>query len=200
MAVPIEGVVREVLARHDRDVLCRRAVEDAWDTVKREYPNRAWYRRKSTTRALVWEHSVKNAVANFDEAPGVAIIPVKDTYSFLFDDTVLVRFKKANTQFLSSNYPTLSALLFHRHDRDLFGHEGHHRVEVAHIFDRLGVNLSWVGVIARDGRNVLWTSELRAGGAIIEQFPVQPELAPVADRVLRPAESEARETDESERE
>ena len=200
MAVPDEGVVREVLARHDRDVLCRRAVEDAWNTVKREYPNRAWYRRKSTTRALVWEHSVENAVDFVGEAPGVTIIPVKDTFSFLFDDSVLVRFKKANTQFLSSNYPTLSALLFHKNDKDLFGHEGHHRVEVAHIFDRLGVNLLWVGVIARDGIKVLWKFELRTGGAVIEPFPVRSELAPAADRVLRPAEQKRREADEIERE
>ena len=200
MAVPDKGVVLEVLARHDRDVLCRRAVEDAWNTVKREYPNRAWYRRKSTTRAIVWEHSVENAIANFEQAPGAKIISVKDTFSFVFDDSVLVRFKKANPQYLSSNYPTLSALLFHKHDTDLFGHDGYRCVEIGHIFDRLEANLSWVGVIARDGRKVVWKSELPIGGAVIEQFPARPEAAPAAERVLQPKELEQSETEESERE
>ena len=159
MAIPDRDVVRKVLAKHDRDTLCRRAAEDAWTTIKSEYPNRAWYRRKSTIRALVWEHSVQNAVDALSGVPGVRIIPANDTFSFLFDDTVLLRFKKANLQLLTSNSPTFSALSFHEHwDRqeDLFGHGGHHRVEVVHVFNRFEGDLVWIGVVARDGRKVLW--------------------------------------------
>ena len=39
MAVPDEDVVREVLAKHDRDIRCRQAVQDAWGAVRRDYPN-----------------------------------------------------------------------------------------------------------------------------------------------------------------
>ena len=63
--------------------------------------------------------------------------------------------RRSSLQLLSSNYPTKSALLFHS-DKDLFGHEGHHRVEIAHVFDRFEIDLDWVGVVARNG----WQSAL----------------------------------------
>jgi hypothetical protein len=199
MAVPDEDVVRKVLAKHSRDTLCRRAVEDAWATVKSEYTNRAWYRRKSTSRALVWEHSVQNAVDALSDVPGARIIPVNDTFSFHFDGIVVLRFKRVSLQLLSSNYPTFSALLFHRSDKDLFGFEGSHRVEVAHVFDRLERNLDWIGVVARDGRKVLWSFELRSGGAVVEQFPASPKPAPASDHVLRPVKRGDDKPDEDER-
>ncbi len=199
MAVPDEDVVREVLAKHDRDIRCRQAVKDAWGAVRRDYPNRAWYRRKSTSRALVWEHSVQMAADLLGDDPGIRVIPVNNTILFLFDDTVLLRFKKAGLQLRSSNYPTKSALLFHsdKSDKDLFGHEGHHRVEIAHVFDRFEIDLDWVGVVARKGRKVFWNFEIREGSAVVEPFPVAQKLPPAVDRVLRPASPEVDKSDEN---
>ena len=199
MAIPDEKVVRDVLTRHDRGMLCGKAVEDAWTTVKSDYPNLAWYRRKSTRRALVWEHSVQNAISALSDAPGVAIIQKNDTRSFILDDTVLLRFKKASLRLLSSNYPTLSSLLYHRHEADLFGHEGYHRVEVVHVFDRIESNLDWVGVVGREGWTPLWNFELPSGGAVVKPFPETPTLRPAADRVLRPVERETDKSDDVER-
>ena len=200
MAIPDETVVREVLDRQNRGTLCRRAVEDALTRVNGDYPNLSWYRRKSTKRALVWEHSVENAIAALGDSRGVSIVHKDDTCLFVLDDTVVLKFKKANRQLISSNYPTISSLFFHKHDKDLFGHSGHHRVEVVHVFDRFEINIDWVGIVARNGRKVLWNFELPAGGAIIEQFPVAPKSSPAADRVLRPVKSEASKSDENERE
>ena len=186
MAVPDEDVVREVLSIRDRGALCRRAVEDALASVNGgEYPNAVWYRRKSTRRALVWEHSVDNAIAALSDDPGVEVHEKNDTRHFVFDDTVLLRFKKADQRFLSTNYPTLSAVLFHRHDTDLFGHEGYHRVEVIHVLDRFERYAVTVVVAAREGKGALWSFELRTDGAVVEQSPITPKPSPVADRVLQ---------------
>lgn len=189
MAIPDEEVVRAVLARDDRDVACRQAVEVAWDAVVTEYPNRAWYRRKSTTRALIWEHSIDNAVSAFNGKQGARIIQENDTYSFLFDDSVLLRYKKATIQLISSNYPTISASLFHQHEPDLFGHLGLHRVEVVHVFNRFETAIDWIGVVARQGKEVLWSFELRAGDRVVLPLPKNDALRPAADTVLRQAKA-----------
>lgn len=199
MPVPDEDVVRRVLAVKDRDVLCRQAVEDAWKIIKEGYPERAWWRRKSTSRALMWEHSVNNAVAAFESDSGVRVIPHNDTASLLFDDIVFARFKKASIQLHTSNYPTLLALMFHRHDRDLFGHEGHHRVEIAHVLNQFETKLDWIGVVARERERVLWHFELRSGGAAVEPLPLPKRPAPAVDQVLRPVKPEAEETRDKER-
>lgn len=186
MPIPDKDLVRKTLQRYDRDIVCRQAVEEAWEAVTSQYPSRAWWRRKSSTRALMWEHSVNNAVMAFDGSPGVNIISHNDTCSFIFDDTVLLRFKKASIQLISSNYPTLLAQFFHRHESDLFGHEGHHRIEIAHVFNQFESKLDWIGAVARQDREVLWDFELRTGGAVVEEFPAPAQLPPAAERVLRP--------------
>ena len=37
---------------------------------------------------------------------------------------------------MTRNYPTRLANLFHTHSGDLFGFEGHHRVEIVHVLNR----------------------------------------------------------------
>ncbi len=116
MPTPNEDIVWRILTANGRDIVCRRAVETAWATVKDGYPEKVWWRRKSTRAAVMWEHSVNNAAGAFDGADGARVIPHHDTASFVFDDTVLLRFKKASIQLHTANYPTFLASLFHRHD------------------------------------------------------------------------------------
>lgn len=198
MPIPDEDVVRRVLAANGRESACRLAVENAWETVKEKYPEQAWWRRRSTRAALMWEHSVNNAVIALESDTGVKVIPHNDTSSFIFDDTVLVRFKKASIQLHTSNYPTLLARQYHRHDRDLLGFEGHHRVEIAHVLNRFGTELDWIGVVAREKDQILWKFGLGAGGAVIETLPLPKPMAPAGDRVLRPTPPSTEEISEKE--
>lgn len=202
MPIPDEDVVRRVLAINDRDILCRKAVEGAWETVKNSYPERAWWRRKSTSRGLMWEYSVNNAVAALADDPGIRVIRHHDTSSLVLDNLVLVRFKKASIQLHTSNYPTLLARLFHRHESDLFGFNGHHRVEIAHVLNQFETGLIWIGVVARERKNILWRYELRSGGADIQSLPLPlpKHPAPAADRVLRPIKPEGDEARDEESE
>jgi hypothetical protein len=185
MPTPDEATVRRVIAANDRDIRCRAAIEAAWETCK-QIPDRSWFRRKTTTAALMWEHCVDNAVNELYGDPGVRVIAHQDTTSFIFDDTVLLRFKRAGLSLMSSNYPTVLANLFHNHDRDLFGFEGHHRVEIVHVLNRFQTELDWIGVVGRERKNVLWEFELRRGGAAVIELPLPERPKPAADTVLRP--------------
>ena len=133
----------------------------------------------------MWEYMVRNAIEAFDDDAGVKPIKHNDTMSFIFDQQVLLRFKKADIELRSRNYPTLLALLFHQHQADIFGYEGLHRVEAAYVLSRFESDLDWVGIVARENHKPLWNFELDAGGAAIERLPVRPTPAPAADRVMR---------------
>lgn len=190
MPVPDKALVQEILAKHDRDIICRRAVEDGWRQVKEKHPDLTWWRRKATRAGVMWENTVQNAISMLVGVPGAKHVPHFDTASFIFDDTILVRFKVANIGLLTSNYPTLLALQYDRHERDLFGFRGHQRVEVVHVLNRFGTALEWIGVVARERRKVIWDFELRSGaaaGATIETLTLKPRTDTAADRVLRPA-------------
>lgn len=186
MPTPDEAKVTAVLNKNDRDIRCRQAVERAWEDC-RKLPDRAWWRRKSTTAAIMWEQSIANVVEALEGDAGVKVIAHQDTTSFIFDDTVFLRFKRAGLSLLSSNYPTQLANLFHSHTRDLFGFEGHHRVEIVHVFNRFQTELDWIGVVARDKKEVLWQFELRRGGAEVIALPPMGQPTPAADTVLRPS-------------
>jgi hypothetical protein len=198
MPTPDEFVVKQILQANDRDIRCREAIESAWNHC-RDFADRAWWRRKSTTAALMWEHSVDNAVRAMEGDKGLKIIPHQDTTSFIFDDTVFLRFKRAGLSLMTRNYPTALANLFHRHQLDLFGFDGHHRVEIVHVFNRFQTELDWIGVVARERKHVLWEFELRSGGAAIVQLPPTEPPASAAETVLRPTKPASEEQDTEEK-
>jgi hypothetical protein len=187
MPIPDETVVRRVLEKNDRDRRIRLCIERAWEDLKNKYTDRATWRRKSTTRAVMWEHSVEAVLAELGDDNGIKPIPHNDTISFVADDTVFFRLKKAATSLITANVQTPLASLFHRHDaEDLFGHIGYQRVEVVHVFDRFQTALDWIGVVARERNRVLWQFELPQGGASVVTLPQPDAIKPAADSVLRP--------------
>ena len=187
MPLPCRDTVRSVLEINDRDLRLRSAVEQAWSDVQSTYSTMAWWRRLSTTRAVMWEHSVDRVMEVVEEDNGLTVVKHHDTASFIADDKVLFRLKNAGPGLLSQNYPTRQARLFHQHEQsaDLFGHPGLQRVEIVHTLNTLRTALDWVGVVARDGKKVIWEFELRRGGAEVIAFPAQPQ-APAGKTVLRP--------------
>lgn len=187
MPRPDEETVRRVLARNERDVRMRSRIEKAWEDLKAKYADRAWWRRKSTTRAIMWENSVQGVLEELGNDDGIHFIPHDDTVSFIADDLVQFRLKKASLSLLTSNFPTPLATMFHQHDADLFGHTGHHRVEIVHVFNRFQTALDWIGVVAREKSEILWKFELPQGGASVVALPSVVPQAPAADTVLRRA-------------
>lgn len=184
MPAPNEALVRSVLGKNGRDKVIRAAVAGAWDTFLEKYPERAWWRRKTTRAGLVWEHSVENAIAAFSDDPGVKPIPHDDTVSIIFDQLVLLRFKKADLELRTRNYPTPLANMFHQHEARLPGFEDLQRVEAAYVLNQFQTRIDWVGIVARDKKKTIWNWELDGGG-VIAHLPVADRKGTAADEVVR---------------
>lgn len=200
MSKPSLDRVQQVLSVRDRGLILRRGISRAWATVREKYGDAAWWRRKTTTAGLVWEYAVENVISGLEGDDGARTLPHDDTVSFILDDEVLVRLKRADLQLKSRNYPTLQALLFHDHAVDLFGHNGLQRVEAAYVLNRFQTDIDWIGVVARNGRRPLWNFELEERSAVIDMVPAAARKAGVAaDRVMRP-KPEADKAREDERE
>lgn len=185
MAIPDEQVAREALAKNGRGQTLRAAVLDAWQAVSmvsKQYP---WWRRKGTAAALMWEQSVQNAAEALANDDCVKVIPHYDTTSFIIEDKILLRMKKANIQLFTSNYPTQLAENFHNHDEDLFGFVGLGRVELCHILNRFKTKVDWVGVVARDAGKIHWHIDLDLTEAKVIPLPL-PKSGSAADTVLKP--------------
>ena len=199
MPKPDETIVRQVLAENGRDALLRAAMLNGWGDLKEKQPDRAWWRRRATRAALVWEYSVNHAIDAFKDDKGVQVVPHFDTISFIMDDAVLVRLKKADLELKSSNYPTLLASLFHHHDADLFGYSGLQRVEIAYVLNRFQTDMDWVGVVAREGKKPLWHFELADGQAATNLLNLTEQQKPSAARLarLRKSDDDKRRTEEN---
>lgn len=129
---------------------------------------------------------------------GCKPVPHDDTVSFVFDQLVLVRFKKADIELKSRNYPRFLASLFHVHDAELPGFEDLHRVEAAYVLNQLQTAVEWIGIVAREQKRILWYFDLVGSGSI-ESLPLQEQTRTAAERVLRPkAPPEARPENEKE--
>jgi hypothetical protein len=164
----LKAFAQQVLAEHDRGLKILEAFRYANMTVNALAKSATW-RRKSTRRHLFWEAAVSKLIELTLDDPGLVVVPHNDTVSFIFDDEVLVRLKKAGMSLRTSNYPTQTAELFHVHEADLFGHPGLQRVEAVYIPNRFDTDIVWAGVVARDGKEDLWHFEI-----------AEPVVAPVA--------------------
>ena len=185
MPTPHQPTVRKLLKDRGRDAILRDAIESAWTKVK-AMPDRAWWRRKTTTAELVWEHMVENAIAGFADDADVRVVAHHDTISFLIEEKVLMRVKKADLQLRTRNYPTAQATLFHDHEVDLFGHAGLQRVEATYVLNRFATDIDWIGIVAQEQNSLLWQFELGAEeeGDVVA-FPMAPPAGPAADRVMK---------------
>ncbi len=176
MSKPLQEYVQQVLAEHDRGDKIRRAFEHANAKVN-AMAAIATYRRKSTRRALFWEEAIDKLIELTHGDPGLQIVHHYDTVSFIFDDAVLVRLKKANLQLHSSNFPTQTAMMFHEHEADMFGFTGLQRVEAVYVPNRFDTGIIWSGVVAREGQTELWHQEFTmpvTAPAATLPHPVQP--------------------------
>jgi hypothetical protein len=73
---------------------------------------RASWRCKGTRRAIFWEEAVDKLIELTIDDPGLHWVEHHDTVSFIFEDAILVRLKKAEMTLQTSNYPTSTAELF----------------------------------------------------------------------------------------
>ncbi len=154
MATPIKDFVRQVLAENSRDINLLTAIRYGWDR-RTAYPNHARWRRRTTRAHAVWEETIDKFIELLADDDGVHVERHYDTVSFIFDDAVLLRLKKADTMLRSRNVQTALSDLFDDHDVDaLPGFAGLQRVEAVYVLNRFETRIDWAGVVATDQHEV----------------------------------------------
>lgn len=198
MPTPNENHVRQVLAKNGRDQKLLAALRHGWDRRK-SYPNHARWRRKTTRAHAVWEEAVDRFIELLAGDRGVHVEAHHDTVSFIFEDTVLLRLKKADTTLRSRNVQTALSDLFDVHEVDLFGFQGHQRVEAVYVLNRFETQIFWAGIVATDHGNHLWHFELTEAVADnVKPLPLPPRKTTATLAKLRkpPAGTDDKKKDE----
>ncbi|MDE9553845.1 hypothetical protein KKI94_22380, partial [Xenorhabdus bovienii] len=73
---------------------------------------------------------------------------------FAVNGRYFIRFKKGDSNFLSSNYPTQSALKYHDPNIDMFG--GEVRLELLYVLGRDGIGIDKIVLTQRKDKFTVW--------------------------------------------
>lgn len=174
MPLPLEEHVRLILDERNRGLRLFEAVASGWEAFLVNQPRRGLWRRKSSSRHMVWEEIADRLVQMVDD-DGVEVLDHRDTLSLIFDDELMVRLKHADVRLVTQNVPTGEAVEYDDHDVDLFGRSGLQRVRLCYVPNQFETKLDWIGVAAHYRRAFLWKIELGSEGiaAPAPRLPVQ---------------------------
>jgi len=157
MPIPDQATVESALDPYHSTI--REIVLSAWGDWLRN-PDASLYQFNRTRACIVWEHMVRRAQEAFLDDPSVQCVEKHNTCHFFIDNSILLRFKKADERGLSCNYPTSLALDFHDPEAALPGFPEVSRVEVIYIVNELGTGVDSVQVVARNGSRVAWSYDI----------------------------------------
>lgn len=134
-------------------------VRNAWrDWLDSSERSRSRYSR--TRACIMFERMIAGAIETFQDDARIRLIEGQETISFLYDDKVLFRFKKADESGLSRNFPTQHALAFHDHEAILFSLPDIHRVDVVYVLNALDTDIQELLIVGRDQDRVAWVHDI----------------------------------------
>lgn len=136
-------------------------VHGAWQEFK-QLPLTAPLEFARTRACFVQDIMVRLAKEQFADEPRVRTVVRDETVKFVFDNKVLVRFKKADASGLGSNITTQAIMQFVDQQRELPGLPDVYKVEVLYHLNRLQTQIDHVMVVARDGDRQLWEYAITA--------------------------------------
>ena len=153
------------------------AALEAFDTVvNRELPSLPGT-QTSTIAAMVCDQAYRNITLNLAGDDGLFRASHRGQRFFVFDGLLVLRVKKLNRNFLSSNIRTRQASHWNR-QLSLDGVPTLSRLELGYQVDLTGSVLTGVFVLLRLGNDVQWLWQIH--GAQVSTFAVQPVL-PIPD-------------------
>ncbi len=165
MPLPIEAEIKQILQPIEGDLV--EVVLGGWEDWH-AIPDNATYELGRTRANGVWEKIIRRARAKWENDNRFRIIPKGNTCLFVFmahnEPKVQFRFKKGNTQGMSSNVLTRPELPFPYHDHGrpltLFPLADVPRIEVVYILNNVETDIIYVSVIGRDNDKIIWRYEL----------------------------------------
>lgn len=155
MALADEQAVRVVLAKYETAIF--QAVHGAWEDWRALQLGGRLYFPARSRACLVYDFIVQRATAAFADDSAIRVLRRHETAKFVFADTVLLRFKKANDNGLGSNIQTQATLEFLDQQQELPGFPNAHKVEVVYDLNKLQTQIEQISVAARDGDDCLWS-------------------------------------------
>lgn len=169
--------------------LLRKAVHAAWNSwVTGPVAPRMQHKRVRAN--LVWNDYFFEMIKELStgEHKGIRFAKIPYNQGFAVNDRFFIKFKKADSNFLSSNLQTQSAMKYHDPEIDMFG--GEVRLELLYVLDDDGINIDKIAIVQRKDKFVAWAIDIEADNVaeIPQTFePSTTETAKtVAKKVIKP--------------
>jgi len=169
-----EATARKILAGKRAQALVD-VVEYGWDQMVKEGKPR----RRRTRANIVWDYMVEAAEQDVEPLPGVHRIVRHDIPMFVFDQRVVVRFKKHDRKLHYANVTT-------EHQRKIaqqlsMGGLPPEYLTCGYLLDRAEASIERIVVVRHINRQVDWFIDLRglAAGQLAPTKPTLPIAPPV---------------------
>lgn len=197
MPIAVQAQVEPILAEFAprlREVLDR-AMEDWLAT-----PARGQFLYARTRANIIFDHIIRHALLEFDGDGASSVKALRESQSvkFLFQNSVVARFKKGNTRGVGSNIETQAVLDYVDPQSAFAGLPEIHKVEIVYQLNILGTDFAEVAVVARDRRTRIWAYPLTSRPSA-DIIPLPPRPAPILEPpVVTPKTKPASEEDGAE--
>ncbi|MCC8366590.1 hypothetical protein J8V57_09880 [Xenorhabdus sp. PB61.4] len=147
--------------------LFRKAVYAAWNRWINN-PVAPHMHHKRVRANIIWNEFFDEMFNEIDtgEYGDIRFARIPYNQGFVVDGRYFIRFKKGDSNFLSSNYPTQTTLKFHDPEIDMFG--GEVRLELLYVLDRDGIGVDKIALTQRKDKFVAWAIDLTAENNVIE--------------------------------
>jgi hypothetical protein len=162
-----------------REAKLYRSFHQAWDDVQQD---RSRYPIWARTRAgMVFERLAIRLQENFADDPGVYFAFASETVKIIFDNKLVARCKKADSQGLGHNIPTMANDLF-CDQGSLPGFPAPDKIEIVYVLNAYSTAINRIVVQERDGDVRLWAYNIDdtalPSAAPVVPFPTPPVLPP----------------------
>jgi hypothetical protein len=131
------------------------AILYAWSTWL-ETPNKSYFCAR--TRAnMIWDIATRTLEEKLDPLPSIHVNRSSNTCMFMIGQQLTFRFKKADENGVSSNYPTPMALAFHDPEQYVLGIPEAVKTEIVYVLNKLETEISTIKLVRRNGDTVAWS-------------------------------------------
>lgn len=178
--LPSQEVIQSELAPYEARFI--QIIMDAWSQYRLFQRNHSLRFPRSRAN-VIWDWIAQGALEEFSGVDGISVTETDQTVWFRLSEAVVFRFKKADADGYSRNFPTQSALAFVDPQQDVFGLAQAACVDVVYILDPSETEIQDIRIVLRNNNRMEWQYSI----LLSEQVTLMPkpvEAAPEAPRVV----------------
>lgn len=122
-------------------------------------PNKSYFCAR--TRAnIIWDLATRTLEEKLEPMPSIHVNRSSNTCMFMIGQQLTFRFKKADENGVSSNYPTPMALAFHDPEQYALGIPEAVKTEIVYSLNKLETEISAIKLVRRNGDTVAWSHSI----------------------------------------